>query len=196
MRTRSLPVALACPCLIACSAVGETPQELDAAPARSVPPARESITIGIDWNDRRGEAGDPVEDAQGWSLWVSKDLFEGVLRPALEVGAGYSEHDVDGFDSARLEVYRLAAGGKLTLEPEGLGFALYGRMGWFYRWSWDPDFEHEPFDQDGGGYYCGCGLDLLLDAHLRAGPFLDYYKGRSQDELEEYQWGICLSFTN
>ena len=116
----------------------------------------------------------------------------GVQVVAVELGAGYSEHAVVGFREPSLEIYRVCAGGKLTLQPERSPFSAYGRMGWFYRFSWDPQFDYEPYDQDGGGYYLGCGLECELDGALRVGVFVDYFKGRGVDPLEERMYGLSV----
>ncbi|MBI5365089.1 MAG: hypothetical protein HZA53_18070 [Planctomycetes bacterium] len=155
--------------------------------------ARETVQLGFAFVDRQRDAADPVEDAfSGWSLWYAHDLWGGILRPSAELGAGYSEHAVEGFREAQLEVFRLCAGGRLTLQPERSPISVYGRTGWFYRFSWDPDFEAEPYDQDGGGYYLGAGLDVEFGGGLRGGLFLDYFKGSSIDPLEERFYGVSI----
>lgn len=156
---------------------------------------RDTLQLGFAFVDRHRDAADPVQDAfAGWSLWWAHDLWGGILRPSAELGAGYSEHAVEGFREPMLEIYRLCAGGRLTLQPERSSISVYGRTGWFYRFSWDPAFEAEPYDQDGGGYYVGAGLDVELDDGLRGGVFLDYFKGASIDPLEERFFGVSIGF--
>ena len=200
------PLVLA---LAACNAIGARTSRVDAEPSRDVAlpnrlalsrpsaeassRARETVQLGFSWVDRQRDAEDPVRDAlSGWSLWYAHDLWPGMLRPAVELGAGYSEHAVVGFREASLEVYRVCAGGKLTLQPERSPISAYGRMGWFYRFSWDPQFDYEPYDQDGGGYYLGCGLECEFDDGLRVGVFVDYFKGRGVDPLEERMYGLSV----
>ncbi|MBK7874775.1 MAG: hypothetical protein IPJ77_03330 [Planctomycetes bacterium] len=155
--------------------------------------AKDTLQLGFAWVDRQRDDEDPVRDAfSGWSLWFAHDLWSGVVRPAVEAGAGYSEHSVVGFKEPLLEIYRVCAGGKLTLQPEGSPLSAYGRMGWFYRFSWDPSFEAEPYDQDGGGYYLGTGLEVQFDSPVRGGVFVDYFKGHGVDPLEERMFGISV----
>lgn len=197
------------PALSACRTLDVRTSRVDAEPTLHVPlpehvavsalddeassRARETVQLGFSWVDRQRDAEDPVRDAlSGWSLWYAHDLWPGMLRPAVELGAGYSEHAVVGFREPSLEIYRVCAGGKLTLQPERSPFSAYGRMGWFYRFSWDPQFDYEPYDQDGGGYYLGCGLECELDGALRVGVFVDYFKGRGVDPLEERMYGLSV----
>lgn len=159
------------------------------------PEARNRFHIGYAWVDRFRDAGDPIEDSlDGWSFWYARDLVGGAVRPALELGIGYSGHGVEGVRKLVLDVYRGCAGGRVTLHPSGWPIAAWGHVGWFYRFSVDGEYDSEPYDQDGGGYYVGAGLDFVVQDTIHAGVFLDRYQGEGGDELEERFYGVGLGW--
>lgn len=155
----------------------------------------EHLEAGLDmyWLDRRDAPDDDIDDATGGALWVAWRPWDGLVVPALESGLGYSQHRVAGFRNSRLEIHRLRAGGKLAIGGERLPLSLWARAGWFYRWSWDPDFDSAPFDQDGGGTYVGCGLDFVA-GDCRIGPFFELDRGAGDDDLEERFYGLSITY--
>jgi hypothetical protein len=163
--------------------------------AQAGPDARNRFQLGYSWVDRYRTEGDPVEDSlDGWSFWYARDLVGGAVRPALELGVGYSGHGVQGERRQILDVYRGCAGGRVTLHPSGWPISAWGHVGWFYRFSVDGEYDSEPYDQDGGGYYVGAGLDYVAQDTIHIGLFLDRYQGESGDELEERFYGIGIGW--
>ncbi len=153
------------------------------------------VEAGLDmyWLDRRPPSDDDVDDATGGALWFAWGPWDGFVVPALEGGVGYSQHRVAGFRSSKLEIQRLRAGGKLSIGGDGLPLVLWARAGWFYRWSWDPDFDSAPFDQDGGGTYWGFGLEFAA-GECRIGPFFELDRGAGDDDLEERFYGLSITY--
>jgi hypothetical protein len=192
MHARELALALLLASGCASPSHGER-AALDVAPAREheVAPSAQA-SLATYWVERRHERDDALDEAVGGSLWASWAPWTWLVEPAIEAGVGYSQHRVAGFRSAELELHRVCAGGKLVVGATG-PVSLWTRAGWFYRWSWDPDFDEAPFDQDGGGTYFGFGLELAA-GDCRVGPFYELHRGSSHDDLEERFYGLSLTF--
>lgn len=157
---------------------------------------REWIALGAGYINRSSEVADPVEDDLVLTLDGGYLLSTGRLRPSFELGGTISDHDVDpGFDGEdRLDLYRLSAGFRLEYETSWKQVTPFIRAGWFYRWNNESEFEAEPFDQDGTGGYLGAGVWFWTDYNVALGPFISYYQGSSDDDLEEVIFGVQTAF--
>lgn len=171
------------------------PVALDGTPTfeRSESPAELEGTLAMHWVHRDVE--DAIDDAVGGALWVAWGPWRSIVTPQLEAGLGYSQHRVAGFRSDKLEIHRLGAGAKLVLG--GAGFtplAVWARAGWYYRWSWDPDFDEAAFERTGGGRYFGVGIDWISD-DFRIGPTYEIHRDDG-DGFEERFYGLSISFSH
>ncbi len=157
---------------------------------------REWIALGAGYLNRSSEVADPVEDDLVLTLDGGYLLSTGRLRPSFELGGTISDHDVDpGFDGEdRVDIYRLSTGFRLEYETSWEQVTPFIRAGWFYRWNTESEFESEPYDQDGTGAYFGAGVWFWTNYNLALGPFITYYQGSSNDDLEEVIFGVQTAF--
>ena len=121
------------------------------------------------------------------------EFTEGGLRPAVELGAGWSGHRPENAPegTSDVNVYRASLGGRLTWYPSGTIISPHVRAGGFLRGS--PVNDALPnLDQDGHGWYAGAGLDFWLSRSESFAPFVTLYEGVG-DDLTEVIAGVTFA---
>ena len=137
-----------------------------------------------------------LDDSYTWLIEGGLEFTRGPLRPALELGAGWSPHELPGSASTddELDLYRMFMGGRLTWHGASSALTPYVRAGGFLRRSKAKDLGGGLIvDQDGSGYYMGAGIDFWTSRTSRVGPFVLWFKGDDEDELEELLVGFTFS---
>ena len=134
------------------------------------------------------------DDGPGLGGDLGYEFGEGALRPGLELGAGWSQHDLTNgpTDPPDYNVYRGTVGGRLAWYSDNIGWDFYGRAGWFWRRTRETVIDGVEYDDDGSGPYVGIGANLWIDEWRSWGPFVNYYKSEQSSDLEE--WIAGLSF--
>lgn len=135
-----------------------------------------------------------VDDGFLWGLGGGYDFLHGTpYRAGFEVGAAYSEHDVDAplaeDEHPELNVWRLMLGARVQAD---LGRALSVHVSGGGMWR------NEEGDVPGVGNeqfatYVGAGLEWWFDTDATMGPFVLYTHG-AEDGLDEWVVGLAARF--
>lgn len=147
--------------------------------------------FGVHWVTPDGDARDRLDDGPGVSVTVGTFLTQHPFALAAEVAGYGSPHDSDSSIAAESEnffVTRVLAGGRLLWTGLSKDLVPYARGGWLYRWdNGDGDFE-----DGGGGYYLGAGLDFTVAPGLSIAPQVLFTSSElfGTDETDEFLYGL------
>lgn len=153
--------------------------------------SREWIGISFGLLDRENLASDPIHDSTAFAIDGGYELTLTRLRPAFELGASFSTHQVDDQPTSdRLGIGRVSMGLRLTYFGELIH--PYVRGGGYHRWVFD-DIAGYDANIDGNGWYAGAGLDFEYQPGLTFGPYIVHYAGNG-DQPNEDSIGLSASF--
>lgn len=202
MRARAaVACALAGLALAACRSAGGvrwTPPfhaEHDEEETGWAPWSSEWLGVSLAIVERQKNETVDLEDSYGWSIEGGLEFTRWPIRPSLELGAGWSPHGLEGVaGSEELDIFRVFMGGRLSWRSEHSYLSPYVRGGIFSRRSRAEDLGGGMIvDQDGSGTYTGAGIDVWTSPGGRAGPFVLWFEGNDEDELEELLIGFTFS---
>jgi hypothetical protein len=147
------------------------------------------VAIGAGTFDQHRTSNDVEHDSLGLSLDGGYDLNTELVRASVEMGLGWSEHDVSG-DTPAHDVTRVNAGVRLTAYADRTPIDAYVRGGWFWR----DDDQHDGvvFIDDEWGNYLGCGIEFRCGFGA-IGPFVTYMRN-SDGDFEETYFGAAARF--
>jgi len=201
-----LPVLPGVPVLVAlvlgsCQVVGQDgrgrPTAWEEEPTPTAPWSSEWLSVSLALIERQANETVDLDDSYAWSIDGGLEFTDFLLRPSLELGAGWSPHDLaGGAGTEELDLYRVLLGGRLSWRSPRMRLAPYVRGGIFTRISEGKDLGGgSVVDQDGSGTYVGAGIDIRTSAGGRAGPFVLFFEGDDEDRLEELMIGLSFSAT-
>ena len=170
---------------------------LSAACTTHPPPAkaRPKVRVGAQtvWVMRENDPQN-FNDGPGLGGDLGYEFGDGALRPGIEIGAGWSQHELAGGPSGApdYDVFRGTAGARLSWYSEYLGWDFYGRGGWFWRRTHETVIDGIEYDDDGSGPYAGVGANFWVDEWRSWGPFVTYSNSEQSSALEEWIAGFSF----
>jgi hypothetical protein len=162
-----------------------------APPARIEPP-RGWFSMGFHWVGEQNDVGDVLRDSVAFSFGGGGFIIRHEqIGIGPEVEGSFSYHDARLAPNVSDDVYvsRFLLGGRFAWFVRDTNLAPYFRGGWMYRWD-DGDFVRD----DGGGFYLGGGLDIMVHPHFSISPQFLYTNSNLSVDAEEYLIGLNFDF--
>jgi len=150
------------------------------------------VSFGIHYAAEADEVGRYLDDGAAFSFGAGgyilrRDQFG--VGPEVEGSFSYHDADLTQYISDDVYVSRFLLGVRGNWFIEGTNLAPYLRGGWLYRWD-DGDY----VEDDGGGYYAGCGLDVMVAPFFSISPQFLYTRANLSVDAVEYLIGVNFDF--